>query len=756
MGKLIDNRPVFGGGDLKQWATQVALPWLVKHLGLSAGVVCGSLDPALRREVYGLGVDDQLPDQIDWSQNGIIISPPGTGKGMAIFVEALNHFRKVYVLVPSVVQAHKLEGSLDFLYHKNVGGCQTSQRKSKGLIIVITTGILHQMIRNKNSDLWKEDTVLIIDEAQRVIDGDLLTQFMVGVAAQQGMRVMIVSATIAPGTLPRVYGHGAGQEANVYELNKQMHPIDIKVISGTDFTKMYEECPAFRTTGKTILLFAPSRRQIVGTVKSLNKQFENITAIAVTGAHIVEEQISMIERAQATGKTVVVVGTPGTMDSSVTIPGLSIVGIIDNRLEIDWNQWEVTERRNQNLPINHIVQMMRRVGRQRREDEKKDTVYIFSNSSREDVLVEDFTFDTLKGCSPWSPLEDLLLEAINLDISFEKIHDYMVSDFTQERIEKALEGVMRDGMAEYSYEEEDRDGFLLTERGKQVVALPYAYKWSQVIVSAPRELQSYLIIAASFGRLAGFEMFENEQKYSVATDDMSEVVRKIRFGVGYIMEHHDTSQRYFAESMDLSFRRLEQMESLVHLGCRALMLDLIHDIKPLSPSMREDLISHLVVAGLDSGLFQLFFAGKTKKGWSDVRRTPDMEEGYRKFFLDPEGVKLEKHSDVGVTIVVGTPQWFTARGGQKLGNVDNVTIVPQNLVKDLVTTTYALEQRWIELDFTSSEYRGKVQMEAEKDGVRYIASWVDNQPAEGMPYWCSVDKTLRYGVKTVFVHCKVC
>ena len=201
----INNKgPQFSGSNLGQWAWQVRLPWIVETFGLTAGVLCGTLSESLRRKAYGLGETDVLPAPIDWRRNNILVSPPATGKGMALIPEALSVYDRVVMLVPSVIQAHKLEESLDALYHKKLAGCITSQRQSKGLVEIVTTGIFAALVRDRSSRLWDPQTCLVIDEAQRILEGDdAATEMLVGYAAACGVKTNIISATIDPAGLDR-------------------------------------------------------------------------------------------------------------------------------------------------------------------------------------------------------------------------------------------------------------------------------------------------------------------------------------------------------------------------------------------------------------------------------------------------------------------------------------------------------------------------------------------------------------------------
>lgn len=746
---MIKNRPRFdGNGTLRDWAVKTALPWITEKLDLTAGAICGSIPESIRRKVYGLGEDENLPESIDWKRNGIVISPPGTGKGMAIFVEALAHYEKVIVLVPSVIQAHKLEASLDFLYHCELGGCTTSQRNERGLVQVVTTGIFHQMVRDESSAIWKESAVLIVDEAQRILEDDPLTEFMVGYMAHMGLPTMIVSATISPGRLPKVFGHGKNDLAKVYELNKQMYPIDIQTVSGDEPDELLVSLPVLRMKGETILVFAPSRREIARIVNVLRKSDElDVWAVPVTGAHIVEEQLEEIVRAQRSRKPVVVVASPGTMDSSVTIPGLSTVVIIDRRIRVDWNEYGVKERKSEALPINHIWQMVRRVGREKRMDGKYDKCFIISSLCRDDVKIDNPIFQPIEGCSPYTPIEDLLLESVRLNVNFTEVHDFMVSTFSSLHIEEGVKNLLSHGMIK-----EANGGLELTDKGGAVVNMPYEYRWSRLIVEAPRRLQLWFVMAASFGRLDDLQMFGEE--FNIASHKTSEVIRKINLCVEYINLVQDYDQRFYAQALDLSFRRMEQMESMFEFGCQALGIK-YNPSELQKPEGKEEecFLAELVMGGLRVGLFDLFFPAKgSRGGWSEPRRTSDLPEGRsRRFFIDEGGLDLENNTQGGVLAVVGEQQWFTSRAGAPLGNLENITIVPSCLVSGLVKQK-AEKEGWIKLTFEFGEYQGKEQKKAEKNGIYYISSSVDNEPELEIEYWCSVERNLRYGRKTVFVH----
>lgn len=753
MANITTSGPQYAaGGSLRQWAVEDRLPWLVERLGLTAGAICGSLDEDVRRKVYGLEHDGAMPAPIDWGRNGIVISPPGTGKGMAIFVEALAHFERVLVLVPSVIQAHKLEESIDVLYNEDVGGCKTSQRKSPGLISVITTGILHQMVKDNTSDLWKEGTVLIVDEAQRILEQDPLTEFMVGVAAQRGVRTMIVSATVAPGTLPQVYGH-AGSPALVYDLEKQMHPVEIKSLDakpGEEIEALAKHA-ALNEPGMTSLVFIASRRGVMKTTKAIRRLREKGEVLArvvpVTGNHMVEDQLEQVRLAQASGDPVVVVATPGTMDSSVTIPGLSLVVIFDRRVRVDWNQYGVRERWSERLPINHIWQMIRRVGRQKRDDGKLDQVLIVGGA-RADILAEKPAFTPIEGCSPWTSLEDLLLSAVLLNIPFGDVHEYMVSSFAEERVRSCVEEMLTAGLVARVDDPSDPDGLELTEKGELVARLPYSYGWARVIAEASKAMWPQLALLASFGYLDDLEMFEIEDGDVEEDKTSSEMLAKLALGIEYLGLAHDHRQHAMAVELGISFRRLEQVETLFELGCRALEVPFSPPTAPSGVAERE-LLAHVVTAGLGAGLWRVYFPAKDGKGWSDPRVTDDGK--MRRHLFPDERLTLGAHADDGMACVVGVPTWFTSARGGPMANVNDVTIVPKELVPELVARVAEVEG-WFQLMFAEGEHRGKIQYSAVMGGTRYVVSRYDAPVQPGRRYWVSVDTQIASGVTAVVVH----
>jgi len=195
------------------------------------------------------------------------------------------------------------------------------------------------------------------------------------------------------------------------------------------------------------------------------------------------------------------------------------------------------------------------------------------------------------------------------------------------------------------------------------------------------------------------------------------------------------------------------METLFDLGCQALGLN-TSSLELQKPERKEEecLLAEIIVGGLRVGLFDLFLPAKGKQGgWSEPRPTPDLNGRSRRFFVDEGGLDLKGNSKGGVVAVVAEQQWFTARTGAPLGNLDNITIIPDYLAQGLIQQRVEAE-KWIALNFKASEYRGQPQMQAEKDGVIYISSFLDNEPEPGISYWCSVDRDLGYSRKVVFVH----
>jgi hypothetical protein len=745
--------PAFRNGgqrELRQWAVAERLPWLVEKLGLAAGAICASVPKPVRQRVYGLGETQEPPATIDWSKNGIIISPPGTGKGMTVFVEALAYFKRVFVLVPSVIQAHKLEESLDELYHPRLGGCMTSQRKAKGLVQIITTGILRQLVLDADSDLWKSGTVLFVDEAQRIFEQDAETEFMIGYTAHRGAPTYVVSATVVPGTLPKVFGHG-DQHATVYELKKEMHPVDVHVLAGAEpFELLCGGVLNLRSSGSTVLVFCGTRREVMALTRRINDdEVLGARAVPVTGNHIVEEQLRAITAAQRTGKPVVVVATPGTMDSSVTIPGLEALVIVDQRVRVDWNEHGVMERFVEPLPINHIWQMVKRVGRIARTDGGRDQVYIISSSQRSDVQTDHPTFRPITGCSPHTLIEGLLLEAVRLNVPFGDVHDYMVSTFSLEHVHIVTERLLEHGMVRRVDDPNDPDGLELTEKGRLTVSLPYEYRWSRLIAQASPEFQSWLCMAASFGRLEGLQSFE--EGFKVDQHGLSQMVRNIHLGLDYVRMGNDQDQAQYARYAGQSFRRLEQVEVLFQLGCEALGIERSEALVRPEEDWIELLVDEIVVSGLRVGLLDLYLVARDSRGgWSEARQIPGADRP-RRFVLDGDGLALEESAQGGVVAVVAGATWFTTRNGSPFANLDDVTIVPRHLVGQLVAER-AQKEGWFKLTFAEEEYQGRPELRAWIGRTLYLPSRSDNLPEPGKEYWCSVNKDIDRGLKSVWIH----
>lgn len=735
--------------ELKVWCVSVCLVWLVERLNLTAGVLCGSLPAELRRKVYGLSPEDELPAPIDWSRNGIVISPPGTGKGMAIFVEALAHYDQVYVLVPSVIQAHKLEESLDTLYHKYLGGCATSQRKSRGVITVITTGIFKMLVRDQESPLWTENSVLIVDEAQRIYDQDPQTEFMIGYMAQMGLTVMAVSATIAPGNLPNVLGE-PGAPAPVYSLTKQMHPINIEVLREEKPDVLFGSLECLRKdVGKTTLIFCSSRSEVMRVASKIGEAEHLGHSVAVTGAHMVEQQLEKIERLQATDESVIVVATPGTMDSSVTVPGLSTVIIVDQRFRVDYNRHGVLERYTETLPINHIWQMVRRVGRQRR-DNGTDQVIILSESAREDVLAEQPSFEPLQGCSPAMPIHDLLLEAVALDVRFQDVHSFMLSSFNDRHIHDCTSDLLEAGLIVRVDDPSDPDGFELTEIGALVQALPYDFHWSRMVAEASEELQDWLCMAASCGRLRSLVL---KERAGVALGDLSpsEILHKLQVVVPYLQLETDARQSYAARALGLSFRATEQVETLFSLGMQALSANWkASELRLPSESEELQLLEYIVTKGIETKLYELFFPEITSRGVSEARKVGD-DERARRFIVGKEcTIDFSSFAVDGVVVIVARPTWFTARSGAHMSNLEDVTAVPATILREVVDA-HAEKQGWFRATFEEAEGRNPL-VAKDQYGDTLIPSRIDNEPVPGKEYWCSIDKGLTPYVTSVWVH----
>jgi len=754
----IHDRPQYNsacGMTLSEWATKIQLPWLVKFLGLTAGAICGSLDESLRREVYGLSLNDELPEPINFKKNGLIISPPGTGKAVACFVEALNHFRKVYVVIPSRVQAMEVEGSLDFLYHPDLGGCMSAELKNDGLIEILTTGVMHQKVLDRTSDLWDDDTILFVDESQRTIDEDRRTQLMTAAAAHQGMRVIMVSATIAPGNMAEVLGHGPGHKAKIYQLTKQMHPIKIEVIVGDgeiDITKM----PELKEKGRTCLVFCPTRKAVINNANNL-QNIPGVNTVAVTGSHMVQEQMKDIKKVQKTGNATVVCGTPGTMDSGVTVDNLTYVAIEDRKIIVGYNQYGYKEVRVIQIPMNHMEQMKRRAGRQKRADGKKDKVVIFSTTERPDVLAKVPVFTPMTGGSRWAPVEDVILDAILLDLAMEKLQEYMVVNYPVGRIPAAEIKMIEDGMIILANCKNDVDGYVATEKGKAVANMPFeSYKWRKLIVEAPTiEIKMWLALACSFSSTRAYQMFDENAKFNFGHDDMSDILTKINLGVEYIsinFEHGsskdaDIFQRIAAEERDLSFVRLESMERLFNLAMRALGIDLRYSklVKPTGEK-RDELLKYLIEAGLENDIFQVFLPTHSRKSMTEARVTEDGK--MRRFMWGAEGFATAKYSKQGITAVVAEQTWTTSRADNPMAYLKNVTIIPENLILSIITAQ-AEKKGWIKLKFKDDE-RGPF---CKQDGIKYIPSRFGNNPTVGVvEYWCSIEQPLNDWITKVFVH----
>ncbi|MEA1909741.1 MAG: hypothetical protein U9M89_01830, partial [Patescibacteria group bacterium] len=263
-----------------------------------------------------------------------------------------------------------------------------------------------------------------------------------------------------------------------------------------------------------------------------------------------------------------IVGTPGVLDSSVTIPGLSTVLIEDQRIEMhptgQHGCQKIVRKHHLNM---HMAQMIRRVGRQERTDGGQDEVYIFS--ARDCTQFADLSsvqYETLGGHNRHANIENCMLESILFDKDFDTLDSNMPSDFPHEHEEKTRQRLLKDGAIEV--DDTTLTGYRLTEKGMTIVSLPFEYHWSLAVVDAPDEIRMFVALAACFGPLPNYR--DHELKYNVKMDPTSDLIAKIKLGIQYIDAGSDHKQRKLAEQLGLSFRRMESVQSLFKLACDAL------------------------------------------------------------------------------------------------------------------------------------------------------------------------------------------
>lgn len=467
-----------------------------------------------------------------------------------------------------------------------------------------------------------------------------------------------------------------------------------------------------------------------------------------------EEQLEKIHRLQNGSNKVVVVATPGTMDSSVTINGLSFVGIHDEKFVVDYNEHGVVERHRTTVEINNLWQMVRRVGRQKRADGGRDKVVIVSSSSRKDVLAAQPKFDRLTGSSPYAPIEELLLKAATLDVPFSRVQEYMLTRYSTEHVEAAIRSLFDHGMIERTECPNDDDGLVLTDKGKKAAAMPYSYTWNRITLEAPEEMVPALCMAAASQNMEQAKDFEEE--FKVEGHKTSEVIRKVNLGFRYVSMLHDAAQRNVAKGHGLSFRRMEQVETLFELGLRALDVKVENsELRPLEAEFSARFETHLVAGGIKVGIFDSYFLdNQQKRGWREMKEAAGTPDGVARNFMTAKGsgLKYEEHAQGGICAVVAEAQWFTSNQGHPCANLDNVTIVPAHLVDELVEHR-AQQEGWMKLEFREeTDFRGRPELRAEVHGAFYVPSSLDVQPEVGRKYWCSVSRTLRYDLSAVWIH----
>jgi len=708
--------------DLQEWVWKERLPWLCQVLKLPAA---------------------EIIDQIDWQRNGVIVSPPGTGKNVALVPAALRYYPQVFVLVPSVVQAHRAKDSLDKLFHPLVGGCFTSQLVEDDLIDVITTGIFHRLARDPESLLWQPGTILFVDEAQRILDNDPETEFLLGYVARKGVRVMVMSATIDPSNLAQIY------DAQIYEVQKQMYPINIEQVRHQRLEQFLKKMvPIWCEQKRVSLTFAPSRARVAEIAWLIKKWGEDedgnshIGVVTVTGADDVTEKEQEIEYWSKQDMALAIVGTPGVFDSSVTIPGLTTVVIEDRRIQVKWNEYGYRERINELIHVNHLWQMIRRVGREPRPEGQEDEVYIITPYDRSaDLDIDQVKFGQIKGAEPHFPIHNLLLESVLLGVPFDQIDDYMVSDFSQEWQEKIMSELLADGAVEKN--DESPTGYSLTEKGEMIVSLPFGYHWSKVVVEASDHLQMLVALAASFGPLYNYRDFTSEKGGIVAPDPDSELLTKIRLGIDFWNMQQDEYQSELARQKGMSWRRLESVETLFQLALTALGFD---PPEIIEPEIVDDLWDDLLRYFTTCGLFEFFVLGKTESGWNMYRQDPDNSK--RLYVTSHDcSVDLEKKAIDGFCLVCGNATWFTTARGGKMGQIDDVTIMPADMVKEIIDQM-AIDEGWRIMDFAQgTDPSDEVQWECFENDRLYVVNRFGPKPQEeGRKYYVEMDREIGRSV----------
>lgn len=699
------------GHELRTWVWRERMPYLIKELGLPAG--------------------DAL-SAINFLENNIFVSPPATGKNMVFIPAALQHYKRIYVLVPSVVQAQRAKDSLDRLYHPLVGGCITSQLVEDDMIKIVTTGIFHQLVRDPGSDIWQDDTLLVVDEFQRIIANDLLTEFWLAYFVLKGGRFNIMSATIDPSNLPAVY------PAKVHELKKQMHPIDIEQVHDVNLEQKIKEVMPNWTAGKrTSLIFCPSRARVAQIAGQIRNMYEEggVGVVTVVGGDDVSTKEAEMNMWVEQGVPLVIVGTPGVLDSSVTIPGLSRIIIDDSRNDVAYNENGVRETYRKRISVNDLWQMIRRCGREKRAEGDNDQVLIITPEDRSEDLAEDVKFAPVTGSSPHTPIEKLLLEAIRLDTSFTDIARHMVTKFSDDHIACTMERLVADGMIADSR---------LTALGNQVINLPFEYPQAKAVATAPENLQILVSLAFSFGSLYSYRDFEKE--FSMEEDSESELLSKIRFGITYWNSRDDIRQLALAEATGMSWRRLETVERIFELALTGLNKNIPNHI---DPSLLEEYRLELTQYFIECGLYEFYILDGNGKSWATVLE----KGGERRVYFPAKDCKLDFTANPAgqykICVVVAEETWYTSRAGNGMANLNDVTIVPFEKACEIVEKM-ANEDGWEVMDFTpGTDPKGKPQMECFRNGKCYIADRFSVQPKEEMQYWVKIGREIASDVVLV-------